>query len=98
MSSPSPVPNGLKCKEITPWTKLGFSVIGAVVFVIVSLPVVYELVDKMVGLVASRGYIADPLSNAPTHLGIFIHAIVFTLIIWLTMEPWKKEKSYSCEQ
>lgn len=90
--SPSSVSSDSKCKEITWEKKLGFSAIGGLIFILVSLPPVYKLVDKLFELILSNGIIADPNTGAPTYWGIIVHAIVFTLLVFLTMEPWKEER------
>lgn len=48
---------------------------GALLFIIVSAPTVYQITDKLFGgLVHQR--LADPAGN-PTRLGLVVHALVF---------------------
>lgn len=91
MSASSPAPSDIK--EITPLTKLWFSAIGGLIFIVVSLPAVYKVVDSVVGAIYKPGVISNA-AGAPTLTGIIVHAVVFTLLIWLTMEPWKTESRY----
>jgi hypothetical protein len=87
--APSPASTDSNCKNITAAKKLGFSAIGGAIFILVSLPFVYGFVDKIFG---GNGIIANNETGAPTYTGIIVHAIVFTLLIWLTMEPWKDDR------
>lgn len=79
-----------KCKEITPLTKLGFSAIGMVVFIVLSLPWTYSQVNKLFG--ASKNIIVTD-AGVPTLKGIVVHALVYLLIVFLIMGPWKKSKT-----
>lgn len=88
--APSPASTDSNCKTITAAKKFGFSVIGGVIFFLVSLPQVYKLVDWLFGIF-KKGLIVNPDTGAPTIGGIIAHAIVFTVLIWLTMEPWKDD-------
>jgi hypothetical protein len=78
------------CKDVTPLTKLGFSVIGMVVFIVLSLPWTYHQVNKLFG--ASKHIIITE-AGVPTLKGIVVHALVYLIIIFLIMNPWKKSKT-----
>lgn len=88
--APAPSSTDSKCKTISWEKKLGFSAIGGAIFILVSLPQVYKLVDWLFG-VFKKGLIVNSDTGAPTPLGIFVHAVVFTALIFLTMEPWKDD-------
>ena len=82
-----------QCKEVTPLMKLGFSAIGMVVFIVLSLPWTYDHVNNLFG--ASK-HIITTVEGVPTLKGVVVHALVYLIIIFLIMEPWKKSKS--CEE
>jgi hypothetical protein len=79
-----------KCKDVTPLMKLGFSAIGMVVFIILSLPWTYNHVNKLFG--ASK-HIITTEAGVPTPKGVIVHALVYLIIIFLIMSPWKKSKT-----
>jgi hypothetical protein len=78
------------CKDVTALTKLVFSAIGMVVFIILSLPWTYTQVNKLFG--ASKHIIITE-AGAPTLKGVAVHALVYLIIIFLIMQPWKKSKT-----
>jgi hypothetical protein len=63
-------------------TKISATIQSIIVFIIVSLPFTYRLTNRLLG--GFVGKLADP-SGCPTALGLFIHAIVFGLIIYALM-------------
>ena len=62
--------------------KLSATIQSIIVFIIVSLPFTYKLTNKLLGGIV--GKLADA-SGCPTGLGLFIHAVVFGLIIYALM-------------
>ncbi len=62
--------------------KLSATIQSIIVFLIVSLPLTYKITNGLFGKIL--GKLADP-SGCPTTLGLFIHAIVFGLIIYSLM-------------
>ena len=62
--------------------KLSATIQSIIVFIIVSLPFTYKLTNRLLGGIVGR--LADS-SGCPTALGLFIHAIVFGLIIYCLM-------------
>lgn len=62
--------------------KLGATLQSIIVFIIISLPFTYKLTDRLLG--GFVGKLADH-SGCPTGLGLFIHAIVFGVIIYALM-------------
>jgi hypothetical protein len=58
--------------------KARYSFYSAVLFFILASPPVYKLVDQLLGSIVR---IADPAGCATT-VGLFVHAIVFGLIIF----------------
>ena len=62
--------------------KWRYSIYSALVFLIISSPYTYTLVNKLVGKFVK---ISSP-SGCPTSTGVFVHAIVFALIIRGMME------------
>jgi hypothetical protein len=62
--------------------KLSATIQSIVVFIIVSLPFTYKLTDGLLGRFVGR--LADS-SGCPTGMGIFVHAVVFGLIIYALM-------------
>lgn len=63
-------------------TKLSATIQSIIVFIIVSLPFTYRLTNHLLGGIV--GKLADS-SGCPTALGLFIHAIVFGMIIYALM-------------
>ena len=70
--------NGKKQQE-----KLTISIISGLLFFIVANPSTFLLVKKVLG---SR--ISSP-TGCPTTLGLIVHAVVFTLIVWGMMNVRK---------
>ncbi len=62
--------------------KVSATIQSIIVFLLVSLPFTYKLTDGLLGRIIGR--LADS-HGCPTMLGIFVHAIVFGLIIFLLM-------------
>lgn len=62
--------------------KLSATIQSIIVFIIVSLPFTYRITNRLLG--GFVGKLADA-SGCPTALGLFIHAIVFGLIIYALM-------------
>ena len=67
--------------NIEKWRISFFSVF---IFLLVVNPYTYMLVQKILGPIV--GKIADPKTGCPTNLGLFVHAIVFLLIVRGSME------------
>lgn len=67
-------------------SKLWISVLSALIFFIIASPFLFSLVDKLFG---SRGIIVDSYGK-PTVVGVAVHAVVFFLVVYLLMQPWKK--------
>jgi hypothetical protein len=92
------------CKEQTKTVQLGYCAIGAIVFFILSLPVVYSLTNRAFGgggeLHKSVLVNLDPSNGdvlSPTYLGLLVHAVVYMFILFFIMQPWKKPK-WSCDE
>jgi hypothetical protein len=62
--------------------KLSATIQSIIVFLIVSLPFTYRLTNQLLGGVV--GKLAEP-SGCPTPLGLFIHALVFGIIVYALM-------------
>jgi hypothetical protein len=62
--------------------KISATIQSIIVFIIVSLPFTYRLTNKLLGGII--GKLADA-SGCPTGLGLFIHALVFGLIVYALM-------------
>jgi hypothetical protein len=62
--------------------KISATIQSIIVFIIVSLPFTYKLTNRLLG--GFVGKLADA-SGCPTGLGLFIHALVFGLIIYALM-------------
>jgi hypothetical protein len=62
--------------------KISATIQSIIIFIIISLPFTYKLTNRLLGGII--GKLADA-SGCPTGLGLFVHAIVFGLIIYLLM-------------
>ncbi len=62
--------------------KLSATLQSIIVFIIVSLPVTYKITDKLLSGIV--GKLADS-HGCPTHVGLFIHSLVFGLIVYCMM-------------
>jgi hypothetical protein len=62
--------------------KLSATLQSIIIFIVISLPFTYKLTNRLLG--GFLGKLADP-SGCPTGLGLFIHAIVFGVIIYALM-------------
>ncbi len=60
-------------------TKIVATIQSIIVFLLVSSPFTYKITNRLLGGIL--GKLADP-SGCPTPLGIFVHAIVFGLIVY----------------
>lgn len=65
------------------YAKLSYSLIGLVTFIVVSLPQVYSLTDKLSGLDLE-------IADCPTHVGHLAHTLVFFLLILAIMYAMSK--------
>ncbi len=79
--------SGTGCKKVSAVTKLGYSAASGALFFAVALPWTYETLNKVFG--RGKHVLVDP-TGKPSVLGVVIHAVVFTLILFLLMQPWKK--------
>ena len=59
--------------------KLSATIQSIIVFLIVSLPFTYRVTNRLLGGII--GKLADA-SGCPTGLGLFVHSLVFGLIIY----------------
>jgi hypothetical protein len=62
--------------------KITATIHSIIIFILVSLPLTYRLTNRLLG--GFIGKLADP-SGCPTHLGLFVHSLVFGLIIYILM-------------
>ena len=62
--------------------KISATIQSIIIFIIISLPFTYRLTNRLLGGII--GKLADA-SGCPTGLGLFVHAIVFGLIIYCLM-------------
>ena len=60
------------------YQKLSISASSALLFLIVNLPIIYQLTDKIFG-----GLLSD--NKCPTTKGILLHTLVFFLVTYLSM-------------
>jgi hypothetical protein len=59
--------------------KISATIQSIIVFLIISLPFTYKLTNNLLGSII--GKLAEP-SGCPTMLGLFVHSLVFGLIIY----------------
>jgi len=59
--------------------KISSTIQSIIVFLIISSPLTYKLTNGVLGRIL--GKLADP-SGCPTTLGLFVHSLVFGLIIY----------------
>ena len=64
--------------------KWKYTLLTTIIFIIVIHPMTYKLVQKLLGNIL--GKIADTNTGCPTMFGIFIHTIVFTLLLRYIMD------------
>jgi hypothetical protein len=81
------------CREVSKTAQLGYSAIGAAIFFLLSQPFMYKLTNSVFG----GKPVFVTLTDGPSTLGILVHAVVFMLIIFLIMQPWKKAQ-YMCDE
>ena len=62
--------------------KISATIQSIIIFIIISLPFTYRLTNRLLGGII--GKLADA-SGCPTGLGIFVHSVVFGLIIYSFM-------------
>jgi hypothetical protein len=59
--------------------RISATIQSIIVFLIVSLPFTYKITNSLLGGIIGR--LAEP-SGCPTSLGLFVHSIVFGIIIY----------------
>ena len=64
--------------------KWKISFFSVLIFLLVVNPYTYKLVQKLLGPIV--GKIADETTGCPTTLGLFVHSVVFLLIVRGSME------------
>ena len=73
-----------KCKcKLSNAQKWKYTLITTVIFLLVVMPLTYRLTNRILGKVF--GKLCDA-GGCPTMMGIFIHTIVFTLLLRYQME------------
>ena len=77
-------------EKLTTKKQAYFSLIGALVFFLLSLPIMYRLTDVVFG---SIGLNTQSYNGSPTYAGIFIHFLVYFLIIFGIMKLFEKKKN-----
>lgn len=85
MSAPVPVS---PCKKSNAIQKLGYAAFSGTVFAILSTPLMYRLLNYAFG--KNRKVLVND-GGCPTGLGIVIQAVIFTGIIYVAMQPWRKQ-------
>lgn len=74
-----------KCdKKPTNAEKWKYTLLTTLIFILVVHPMTYKLVQKLLGNII--GKIADIKTGCPTMLGIFVHTVVFTLLLRYIMD------------
>lgn len=63
-------------------TKWSISAFSAALFFIISSPFIYQLVNM---LTSKLGLVIASESGCPNYIGVFVHAIVFMLVVRLFM-------------
>ena len=61
---------------------LNATIQAVIVFLVVSLPLTYRITNRLLGGIV--GKLAEP-SGCPTGRGLFVHAVVFGLIVYCLM-------------
>ena len=75
----SEIPTTCK-KEVSNGQKWTISLLSAVLFILISMPLLYKLTNRIIpGILDTRG--------APAATGILVHSIVFLLVTRLVMLP-----------
>lgn len=79
-----------ECEKITTAKQAYFSLLGALIFLLLSLPIVYRLTDVVFGSIGANT-MSD--NGAPTYFGLFLHFAVYFLITFGIMKLFEKEKN-----
>jgi hypothetical protein len=77
-----------KCEKITTAKQAYFSLLGALIFLLLSLPIVYRLTDVVFGSIGANTMAEN---GAPTYFGLFLHFVVHFLIIFGIMKLFEKK-------
>lgn len=72
------------CPCLTKEKKIRTSVQTAILAFVIFNPIVYQLVQKVLGR-----WVADPSSGCPTPVGLLLHTVLFGFIIFLLMQRRK---------
>jgi hypothetical protein len=73
------------CKTVTNSDKWKYSLLAGIIFLIVSAPLLYKLVDGLLKKVSPGLSVCDE-HGCPTPLGLAIHSAVFVVIVKLMMK------------
>jgi len=66
-------------------TRVIEAALAALIMIVVSLPVTYELTNSLFGTLGLKNLILTPAKTAQMP-GVLIHAVVFFLLLWATLE------------
>jgi len=66
--------------------KLGYSSLAAGLFFLLTLPWTYKVMN---GVFGKGKHVLVNEGGVPTLVGVLIHSVIFLLIVFLIMKPWK---------
>jgi len=79
-----------ECEKITTAKQAYFSLLGALIFLLLSLPIIYRLTDVVFGSIGANTMAEN---GAPTYFGLFFHFAVYFLITFGLMKLFEKKKN-----
>ena len=78
------------CKQVDWKKKFWISLISALIFILIASPSTYALTSRFV-----KGFTKNGI---PTALGLLAHGLVFFIIIYALMMPWKASEACICKE
>lgn len=79
-----------KVKHLNFQKKLLVAHITTLLFIIISNPIFYQLTNKVAGTVLKNQHFMASIDGVPTTIGIFLHGIIFFIVILLITQPWQQ--------
>jgi Mn2+/Fe2+ NRAMP family transporter len=79
-----------KVKHIDLQKKILIAHITTLLFIIVSNPIFYKFTNQVAGIFLKNQQFMASIEGVPTTIGLFLHGVLFFLIILLITQPWQQ--------
>lgn len=79
-----------KVKHIDLQKKILIAHITTLLFIIIGNPIFYNFTNQVAGTVLKNQHFMASVDGVPTTIGLFLHGVLFFLIILLITQPWQQ--------